>query len=186
MRGRTIKRLLGTGAITAATAVLALGQPAGANSFTPTFGTSPHWFTGQVNQLRETGSETTYYAMSRLTDLFNQSSLFGCSLQSANFKTCDTTVDGDQTDVSDNYDRNEITQGEGIGSGGGIGQLCGTKPTPYAVDLARASRALDPTADACADGKNAQFGKDALVGFDFQLETPIGPGATGGTTDAIG
>src|SRR4051812_36595874 len=99
MKLRTVRRLVGTGAIAAATAVLAMGQPAGASSFTPTFHTSPHWFTGQVNQVRQTGSETTFFAMQRLSDLYNGSSLFGCTLQTANFKTCDTTVDGDQTDV---------------------------------------------------------------------------------------
>jgi len=137
-----------------------------------TTGTAPHWFTGKINQDRFAGSETTYYVMTKLSSLFNQTSIFGCTLQAADLRTCNPAGDGPDTDTLDNWDRNEVTQGAGIGSSGGIGQLCATKPTGgLPVDAARSSRPFDSNKD-CSDTVFKQLAKDALVGLTFPNETP--------------
>ena len=159
MRSGMFKRLATIGAI-AASAALLIGMP-GASA--ATLGQPPQWFTGQVNQDRATGSETIYYITTDLFRLYNQTSIFGCSL-STNFKTC-TLPDPAGTDITDNYDRNEFTNGEGIGSSGGIGQLCGTKTTPYPVDFARSSRPVGGS--DCATAVGLPFARDSITGVGF-------------------
>src|SRR5690242_16259434 len=103
-------------ALVALTMVFALqATPASA----ATTGTSPHFFTGKINFDREVGSETTYYLMTKIANLFNQSNIFGCTLTSSTLTTCNTSGDTADTDILDNYDRNEVTEGTGFGSGNG-------------------------------------------------------------------
>ena len=84
---------------------------------------------------RSAGSDTTYYVMTKIGNLYNQAALFGCTLES-NEATCDdapvapynSTNDPDNpatTDYGDNYDRNEeVTGVDQVGSGAGQAQLC--------------------------------------------------------------
>ena len=161
------RHVVAIGAVVLSTAMLV--SP---NATAATTGTSPHWFTGHINQFRSAGSETTYYMMNKLGSLFQQTSIFGCTLQSADLRTCNTGADTADTDIVDDYDRNEIINGAGIGSGGGIGQLCGTKPTGgLTVDFARSSRGFSGD---CADTVFKPLAKDALVGLDWPNEIPTG------------
>ena len=54
---------------------------ASANPPPPTLGTSPHWYLGKPEQIRDAGSDTTYFLMQRLSDLYMQSGLYGCQLE---------------------------------------------------------------------------------------------------------
>jgi ABC-type phosphate transport system substrate-binding protein len=173
---RSMKRV--TAAAIVASALLLLAP---STAMAATTGTSPHWFTGKINLDRFSGSETTYYLMQRLSNFFNQTSIFGCTLQSADRRTC-TTADTADTDTKDNWDRNEVTQGAGIGSGGGIGQLCGTIGTGgLLVDAARSSRPKGGS--DCADSVFVPLAKDALIGVDWRGNTPAS-GATVGNPAA--
>jgi ABC-type phosphate transport system substrate-binding protein len=180
MKRRSLKTWAGCTVVGLAVAVAVQASPAAA----ATTGTSPHWFTGKVNLDRQVGSETTYYLMSKISSLFNQSNIFGCTLSSSTLTTCNTSGDTADTDTLDNYDRNEVTQGLGFGSGNGIGQLCGTKPNgppTLPVDLARSSRALTASeVTACPDAVQTPIAKDGLVGIDFQNEAANLTGAAFG------
>lgn len=163
MRFRMSRRILAAGAV--ATSIATLLGPGMAHA--ATLGTAPQFFTPGVNQFRATGSETSYYVMNAVGNLYSQSSIFGCTLDSTNWRTCVTTGDGSATDTLDNYSRNEFINGEGVGTGNGIKQLCGTVPTGgLTVDFARGSRA--PTAnDNCPNAVGLEFARDSVVGLDF-------------------
>jgi len=141
----------------AASAALLAGMLIASPASAGTTGVSPQWYTGQVNQDRVAGSETTYYVTNALFDLYNQSSLYGCTL-AADKKTCMLTSDNSSTDTRDNYDRNEFTNGEGIGSTAGIAQLCGGA-SPFPVDAARSSRQVKTT--ECGVGES--FAVDSVL-----------------------
>ena len=112
MRKSLFKRCLGVVA-TASVLALAFGPSAQA----ATTGTSPHWFNGHIDQFRAGGSETTFYVMNAINNLYSQSSIFGCVLLTSDFQTCNTGADNHDTDILDNYDRDEFNNGAGIGSG---------------------------------------------------------------------
>ena len=174
MKFRLLKRLIGIGAIVTSATMIAgggVGQAA-------TTGTSPQFFTTQIQQFRATGSETTFYIMNEIQTLWSQASVYGCTLLSTDLRTCDTTKDGTATDTLDNYSRNEFINGLGNGSGNGIGQLCASKPTGgLTVDFARASRA-PATSDGCSGTGGTtglNFADDGVVGvvFPFHNQTTL-------------
>jgi hypothetical protein len=162
---RLLKRLICAGAMATTVAMVAgggVGQAATTNQ-------SPTFFTTQVQQFRAAGSETLFYIMDEVQTLWMQTSVYGCTLQSSDLRTCNTGADGTATDTQDNYSRNEFINGLGNGSGNGIGQMCGTKQTGgLTVDFARASRAWK-TSDGCASVGVTQFNiaNDGVVGIDF-------------------
>jgi ABC-type phosphate transport system substrate-binding protein len=152
-----------------------------------TTGTSPHWYNGHIDQFRAGGSETTFYVMNAINNLYSQSSLFGCTLLTSDFQTCNTAGDTQDTDTLDNYDRDEFDNGAGIGSGNGLSILCGVPAGAIPEDFARSSRPSNGS--SCENSLTfLPFAKDALVGVVFDKEhavttgsatTPIGPVAAG-------
>ena len=191
MRSRLFKRCLGV--VAAASAVALVFGPAAAQAATT--GTSPHWFNGHINQFRAAGSETTFYVMNAINNLYSQSSIFGCTLLTSDFQTCNTSADGPDTDTLDNYDRDEFDNGEGIGSSNGLSILCGVPAGAIKEDFARSSRPSNGS--SCENSLTfLPYAKDGLVGVDFNKEvavtsgsstTPIGPVAAGwrGDGDAL-
>lgn len=161
MKVRFFARLLAAGAIASSVALTA-----GAASAAPT-GQSPQFFqpTG-VNPIRSAGSETTFYLMNQLGSLYNQTSVYGCTLSSTDNRTCVTTSDGTATDTLDDYSRDEYINGAGIGSGGGIGELCGSKVTGgLSVNFARASRSLN--ANECNTAVQLNYADDLVAPVTF-------------------
>lgn len=123
MKHRLLKRLVGAGAILVSASMLMSTAPAGANTFSPPLGTAPTFFTPTAgNLIRTGGSETSYYVMQKIGDLYTQSSIYGCALGKDN-RTC-TGADGTVTTNLDNYSRSEFDNGLGIGTGGGLKVLC--------------------------------------------------------------
>lgn len=152
----------------------------------PTLGVSPHWFTGNLNGIRDAGSDTTFFLMQALSDLYEQSGLYGCNLASGGSFTYAGCASGASatsgtTDVVDNYDHVEVTTGLGkIGSGDGQKQLCGVETEPFAIpDFARSSKPPS-SSNGCSDMIGLAYGKDAVPSVDF-------PGAEGpGTATSAG
>jgi hypothetical protein len=143
----------------------------------------PQFFTPGVNQFRATGSETTYYVMNAISNLYSQTAIYGCTLQAVDMRTCNTAADGSATDTVDDYSRNEFTNGEGIGTGNGVKQLCGSVPTGgLPVDFARGSRAPSGAAESCAVGLN--FAKDSIIGVVFQFHNKTAVACTTGSCTA--
>jgi ABC-type phosphate transport system substrate-binding protein len=178
--------------IVAGAITLSMAMVMSPNAMAATTGTGPHWFTGKIQQVRSAGSETTYYLMQKIGNLYNQTSIFGCTLSATDRRTCNTSGDTKDTDILDDYDRTEVMNGAGVGSGGGIDMLCGGPAGNLPVDFARSSRAVK-TSDTCnADLVSKPLAKDAIVGLNFPFETPptgatIGPVAQGWRTgDPLG
>jgi len=164
----------------AVTAALLLG---GGVAQAATLDQAPQFFTPGVNTFRATGSETTYYVMNAVGNLYSQTSIYGCTLNAADMRSCVTTADGSATDTLDDYSRNEFINGEGIGTGNGVKQLCGSVPTGgLPVDFARGSRAPSGSAEACGVGLN--FAKDSVVGVDFPFHNKTAIACTTGTCTA--
>ena len=138
----------------------------------PNIGSSPHWFTGTLNQpVRDVGSDTTFFMMQSLSDLFEQAGLYGCNLGAGGtftYQTCTGT--SDTTDTVDNYDHVEVTTGLGkIGSGDGQSALCGLETLPAVFpDFARSSK----PPSKCGDLVGEAYGKDGVPAVTF-------PGAEG-------
>ncbi|MGO9584343.1 MAG: hypothetical protein ACLP36_16240 [Acidimicrobiales bacterium] len=132
----------------------------------------PLWDVGQVASVRNSGSDTTIFLMQKLADLFNQAGLYGCTLQADN-STCNQGGDVSTTDHTDNFDRTEVTVGvDAVGSGNGLGQLCGTvaDPSIFAVDFARSSKT--PAVTGCTDLVGLGFALDAVPAIDFPTVDP--------------
>lgn len=169
---------LGVAAITLA---MTMGAQAASALTTPS-GT-PHWFIGHPQSIRDAGSDTTFFMMQRLSDLYMQAGLFGCVLDSSvspNNSACkvppaDTNA---TTDTVDNYDHVEVMTGLGhIGSGAGQAQLCGTETAPLPTDFARSSK---PPGTTCNDMVGLGYAKDGVPLVIFSGEE--GPGSATGST----
>jgi hypothetical protein len=136
-------------------------------------GTGPQWFTPTgVNQIRSAGSETSYYIMARIGDLYTQTSIYGCTLSTDN-RSCLTASDGDSTNVLDDYSRQEYINGAGVGSGTGLKMLCGLSggalsgaPT---VDFARTSRAAKST----ENGGNCPSAASPFINNGTSYNAPV-------------
>jgi len=122
---------------------------------------APHFYNGNVEQIRGTGSDTTFFMMQRVSDLFTSAGLYGCTLASqgdtaynttdqtalaagsSNQFFCKSGANVDTTDVNDNWDRTEVAQGvDDVGSTAGQQQLCNALNTPLPVDFSRSSKGL--------------------------------------------
>lgn len=199
MRSRKSSRIAGaaTIAIAALTGLLTLSGGVASAITVPPYpatGVYPNWFTAGTtpgthngtetasNIIRGAGSDTTFFMMQQLGDLYSQAGLYGCTLigsgtgQNAN---CDDTGSGPNysdtatTDTSDNFNRTEVLQGvNSIGSGTGQSQLCGTVPSPQAVDYARSSK---PAGSACTMVQLG-YAKDSIPAIDFQSVDPAAVG----------
>ena len=107
---------------------------------------APHFYNGNVEGIRDTGSDTTFFMMQKIGDLYTGAGLYGCTLNDSAGETlynssdpasatsneeffCQSGKNVSTTDVNDNWDRTEVTQGvDDVGSGAGQNQLC--RPCP--------------------------------------------------------
>jgi hypothetical protein len=153
-------------------------------------GAYPNWLTAGTgtagtqtasNIIRGAGSDTTLFMMQQIGDLYSQAGLYGCQLigsGSGENDDCDNVSgtspnfsDVSTTDTIDNFDRTEVLQGiNDIGSGNGQGQLCGTIPSPQAVDYARSSKPAG-TISGCTMIQLG-YAKDSVPAMDFQSVDP--------------
>ena len=78
-----------------------------------------------TNALRGAGSAAAFPVVGSLSSLYNQSSIWGCSVAPADGRSCDPDSDGPSTDTLDNYSRNEVDSGAALDSSTAIAQLCG-------------------------------------------------------------
>ena len=89
---------------------------------------------------------------------------------------CQNGANVDTTDVTDNWDRTEVTQGvDNVGSGAGQNQLCNAASTPLAVDFSRSSK---PAGSACSTMVQTGYAKDGVPVIDY----PINPSTYGTST----
>lgn len=190
IRFKNIPRVLGLGAMATLGSYMAFGTAAYAAPPPPApVATGPQYFAGRIDQVRLTGSDTTYFAMTGIGNLYNQSSLptFGCTLDTSNptttpefsryckRDTVDTTklLTNNSSDILDNFDHDEIINGTALGSGNGITQLC-QMPAPsrttdggrtvdqkLQTDIARSSRVKGGS--DCADSTFLPFAKDGIA-----------------------
>jgi hypothetical protein len=155
---------------------------------------APHFYNGNVEGIRDTGSDTTFFMMQKIGDLYTGAGLYGCTLNSSAGQTLYNTSDPisattnleyfcqagqnvSTTDVNDNWDRTEVTEGvDDVGSGAGQNQLCTALSTPLAVDFSRSSK----PASGCATLVGTGYAKDgvAIIGY------PVNPTTYGTSTTA--
>ena len=172
----------------AGVASAAPGRPSG--GATPV---APHFYNGNVEGIRDTGSDTTFFMMQKIGDLYTGAGLYGCTLNSSAgqtlYNSCDpaSTTSNEEffcqsgqnictTDVNDNWDRTEVTEGvDDVGSGAGQSQLCGALSTPLTVDFARSSK---PAGTACSTMVETGYAKDGVP----VLAYPVNPTVYGTST----
>ncbi len=150
---------------------------------------APHFYNGNVEGIRDAGSDTTFFMMQRLGDLYTGAGLYGCTTNTTAGQTlfnsgesstttninffCQSGQNMSTTDVNDNWDRTEVTQGvDLVGSGGGQNQLCKATPTPLPVDFSRSSK---PAGTACSDLVQTGYAKDGVDTLTY----PVNPTAVG-------
>ena len=152
----------------------------------PAANVAPHFYNGKVNAIRNAGSDTTFFVMQKLDDLYTSAGLYGCTLnaggESSLFNNaflpsttanandyCQSGGNTDTTDTADNWARTEVTTGvDAVGSGAGQNQLCAAANTPLTVDFARSSK---PAGTACSL-VGTGFAKDAVPAVDFPVVNP--------------
>ncbi len=177
----------------AGTAFAAPGDPAG--GATPV---APHFYNGNDETIRNVGSDTTFFLMQKISDLYTGAGLYGCTLNNAAGQTlyntsdpvatatneqffCQANANIDTTDVNDNWSRTEVLTGvDDVGSGAGQSQLCGNTPSPWPIDFSRSSKPIQSVASGgCATEAETGFAKDAVPAVDF---TTINPSTFGTST----
>lgn len=126
----------------------------------------PLLFNGVTNQSRGAGSDTTYFQIVALADLYNGAP--GCKVPSTAADGTDWSECNDDTASSvltENFDHDEISNAApfGVGSSAGLDQLCGNLVTTLPVNFARSSRIPTVAAD-CAGLTATAFARD---GFSF-------------------
>lgn len=194
MRGR----MAGVAVVGAAALVAAGTIGAGVASAAPNAG-APQFNTPQVSeQIRGSGSDTTFFMMQKIGDIYTAAGLYGCQLVTSAGQSLfggGTSVSGDinakcqagsadiaTTDDADNWNRVEVSQGvNSVGSGAGQNQLCSAAPTPDPVNFARSSKPSSGIA-----GCNEQelgYAKDGVPIVDFPT---INPSTIGTSTFASG
>jgi len=167
---------MGVGTASAATA----DPPGGATPVAPSF------VNGKVSAIRGTGSDTTFFMMQKIGDLYTGAGLYGCSLNNGTETTlyntlltsstgnqqsyCEANANTDTTDTTDNWDRTEVAEGvDDVGSGAGQSQLCGTINSPLPVDFARSSK---PAGTACSTLASTGYAKDGVPAVDLPSINP--------------
>ena len=139
---------------------------------------APHFYNGNVEAIRDSGSDTTFFMMQKLSDLYTGAGLYGCTLNDTAGETlynssdpaattsneqffCQSGKNVSTTDVNDNWDRTEVAGGvDLVGSGGGQNQLCGATSSPLPVDFARSSK---PAGTACSTLAQTGYAKDGVA-----------------------
>jgi hypothetical protein len=188
---KRLRRVVTAGSFAAATVTTALLIGVGPVSAT-TPASSPSWITGNVQTDRGSGSDTTFFLMQKISDLYNQAALYGCVLNIDDYTCKDDTApynatnDPDNsatTDYTDNYDRNEEVQGvDEVGSGAGQAQLCNNNqgsnnaalPPWAAIQYARSSSGISTSqSSSClAVEKEDFFAADAVDLLDWSNINP--------------
>jgi hypothetical protein len=166
------------------------GDPSGGATPVP-----PHFYNGNVEGIRSAGSDTTLSMIQNIGDLFTGAGLSGCTLNSAGGQQlynsddppsatsneedyCLSGADISTTDVDDNWDRTEVTDGvDDLGSSAGQNQLCGVLSSPLQVDFARSG---NPAQTACSLFAKLGFAKDGIPIVDY----PVNPSIYGTSTTA--
>ncbi len=184
--GLTASLVVGAGVVSAAT------PPDPTGGATPV---APHFYNGNVEGIRDSGSDTTFFMMQRIGDLYTGAGLYGCTLNSGASQTlynssdpasattneeyfCQANANVSTTDINDNWDRTEVTEGvDDVGSGAGQNQLCSALSTPLPVDFARSSK---PSTGACTTEVQTGYAKDGVPIVDY----PINPNVYGTSTTA--
>jgi hypothetical protein len=198
MRSSNFKRrmtLAGTAGVTALVVTLALGAGvASAVPADPPGGSTPvypSFNNGVVNGIRNSGSDTTFFMMQKIGDLYTQAGLYGCTLNSAAAQAlynsgfastssnlqfyCRSGQNQSTTDPVDNWSRTEVTEGvDDVGSGAGQNQLCGASvlSTPLAVDFARSSKPI-ASPPACSDEAETGYAKDSVPAFSYAVNPAV-------------
>jgi hypothetical protein len=203
-----LRRPVGVGACAGAAAlamatVLSGGVASAASAPDPVGGNvplPPHFYNGNVEGIRDSGSDTTFFLMQKIGDMYTAAGLYGCILNTGAGQTlynsadpasssanqqdfCQKSANVSTTDVADNWDRTEVTEGvDDVGSGAGQAQLCGTVNSPLTVDFARSSK---PQGGTCAGEQEYGYAKDGvpLVAFSTTGGT-LNPGLTYGAVPA--
>jgi hypothetical protein len=198
MRHRIV--VAGTSGVVAMIATLGFGagsafaappaDPAGGSS-----PVAPSFNNGNVEAVRGTGSDTTFFMMQKIGDLYTGAGLYGCTLNSAGGQTlfnsldpasstanqqsfCQKNANVDTTDATDNWNRTEVTQGvDDVGSGAGQSQLCGSINSPLPVDFARSSK---PAGTACGTLAQTGYAKDGVPATAFPGINPSAFGTAPG------
>jgi hypothetical protein len=192
MRPMHVRRRLivaGTVGVTALIATLGIGAGvAGAVPADPPGGSTPvypSWDNGVVSGIRNTGSDTTFFMMQKIGDLYTGAGLYGCTLNvgtegslynsgftsapgNANYY-CQKNANTTTSDTGDNWDRTEVTEGvDDVGSGAGQSQLCGSGvlASPLPVDFARSSK---PAGTACSTLVETGYAKDSVPLENFDI-----------------
>ncbi|MGN6379049.1 MAG: substrate-binding domain-containing protein [Gaiellales bacterium] len=127
-------------------------------------------------QILQGGSDTTYYMMTALGDLYNQAP--GCNQLASPQPlsgTCPNSGSENKADF-ENYFHDMVVQRFPIGSSGGINQICQTGTAGVQlVQLARSSRVPLPAASGGSDCTGLHFVGYARDGISWECF----PGATG-------
>jgi hypothetical protein len=198
--GRGVAKAAAVGAA-ALSASLILGVGAGVASAAPAdppggaTPVAPHFYNGNVEGIRNSGSDTTFFMMQKVGDLFTGAGLYGCTLNTSPGQTlynssdpasattnesyfCQSGQNVSTTDTSDNWDRTEVTEGvDSVGSGAGQNQLCAAASTPLPVDFARSSK---PSTGACSTEVQTGYAKDGVPIIAY----PPNPAAIGTSSTA--
>lgn len=159
---------------------------------------APHFYNGNVEGIRDTGSDTTFFMMQRIGDLYTGAGLYGCTLNSSAGQTlynssdpasattnleyfCQSGQNVSTTDTSDNWDRTEVTEGvDDVGSGAGQNQVCAALSTPLAVDFARSSKPAGSSCGTSGQMVETGYAKDGVPVIDY----PVNPNSFGTSTTA--
>ncbi len=188
---KTVAKAAAVGLAACAALIMGSGVASATIPPDPTGGATPvapHFYNGNVEGIRSAGSDTTFFVMQKISDLYTGAGLYGCALNTGSGATLYNTTDSDTstnvdyfckaganvstTDTSDNWDRVEVTTGvDHVGSGNGQNQVCGssTEPTPIPVDFARSSK---PVVTVCSPALvPTGFAKDSAP----IVESPINP-----------
>ncbi len=190
----------GSTGVVAVIATLGVGvQTATAAPADPSPATAPQFYNGKVNAIRDTGSDTTFFVMQKIDDLYTSAGLYGCTLnvggETSLFNNaflpsttsnasdyCQSGGNIDTTDTADNWDRTEVYTGvDNVGSGAGQNQLCGSSVanSPLPVDFARSSK---PAGTACTNLVGTGYAKDAVPAADFPVVNPSTFGTVASTS----
>jgi hypothetical protein len=149
----------------------------------------PSFNNGTVEGIRDTGSDTTFYMMQKIGDLYTSAGLYGCTLNSAGGQTlyngitntvgspapaeayCRASDNVSTTDTADNWNRTEVTEGvDDVGSGAGQAQLCGSSDlnSPLPVDFSRSSKPVGSLPTGCTE-VGTGYAKDSAPAVAFQI-----------------
>jgi hypothetical protein len=191
-----------TASLVVAAGVAGAATAPGPSGNDPAEGVAPHFYNGNVTGIRGSGSDTTFFMMQKISDLFTGAGLYGCTLNNSagqflynptsgssgsststdNESFCVSGGDIATTDNNDNWDRTEVTQGvDDVGSGAGQQQLCGSTnlPTGLTVQFARSSKPAG-SISGCPMVETG-YAKDGVPVIDYTVNPALIAGGTVGS-----